>query len=784
MMTLLGSPRSFPEAGFKEALPVWIGGREREKNLFAGFRTVMDKPAASNVTLRITAATLYRFFVNGEFAGHGPARAAKGWFRVDEWNITSMLKSKNNIISIEVAGYNANSYYLLDQPSFIQAEIIAGNHVLTATGKSALNGFDALILSHRIQKVQRTSFQRPFCEIYRIDSQSDAWRNDIDASFNKIPVEVTGKKRLIERRVPLPRFSRISPARLLSEGKIRSGVKRESYWADRSLTGISEKLKGYTQDELEIVLSKEIQELETVSIKKSESGVDGKANIALEKESFGIFDFGRNLTGFIRAKASCKGHARLFLLFDEILINEDVIPLRLGMVNTALYECQPGTYWIETFEPYTLRYLKLISTGGEICIDDIEIREYANDDVWVSTFSCSDIRLNRVFEAARETFRQNSPDIFMDCPSRERAGWLCDSFFTGRACRNLCSSPSVEKNFLENFLLADNFDPLPKGMLPMCYPADHYDGVYIPNWALWFIVELEEYLLFSGDRELVEGLRDRVLKLLDFFGKYRNGDGLLEKLDSWVFLEWSAANSFTQDVNYPTNMLYAGALSSAGRMYDMPHLLQEGDKIREGIRKQSFDGEFFVDNAVRKNGNLERTRNRSEICQYYAFFFDVATVETHKTLWERLCVDFAPGRDQAKTFPDIHPINAFIGRPLRLCLLSREGLSSQALHEIMEYNLYMADLTGTLWENNTTVASCNHGFASYVAYLIYKDILGVREIDPVKRIIRIRAGRAPLDWCEGSLFTPGGLLTVRWRKEKGETKVSCDLPESYTCILE
>ncbi len=32
----------------------------------------------------------------------------------------------------------------------------------------------------------------------------------------------------------------------------------------------------------------------------------------------------------------------------------------------------------------------------------------------------------------------------------------------------------------------------------------------------------------------------------------------------------------------------------------------------------------------------------------------------------------------------------------------------------------MAELTGTLWEHKNTFASCNHGFASYVAVLIYE----------------------------------------------------------------
>ena len=103
-------------------------------------------------------------------------------------------------------------------------------------------------------------------------------------------------------------------------------------------------------------------------------------------------------------------------------------------------------------------------------------------------------QLREIADAAVRTYRQNALDLFMDCPSRERAGWLCDSFFTARTEHALTGQCTVEKAFLENFLLAERFAHLPDGMLPMCYPADHYDGNFIPNWAMWFVLELEEYI--------------------------------------------------------------------------------------------------------------------------------------------------------------------------------------------------------------------------------------------------------------------------------------------------
>ena len=373
----------------------------------------------------------------------------------------------------------------------------------------------------------------------------------------------------------------------------------------------------------------------------------------------------------------------------------------------------------------------------------------------------------------------------MDCPSRERAGWLCDSFFTSRVAKDLCGDTRIEQNFFENFRLPPKFGYLPDGMLPMCYPADHNDGVFIPNWALWFVVELEEYLERSGDRDMVQALRPRVLRLFDYFKKFRNEDGLLEKLESWVFVEWSAANSFVQDVNYPSNMLYAKALDAAGKMYGLSELTDDAERIRDTIRRQSFDGAFFADNARRVNGKLQTTTNRTEVCQYFAFFFDVATPETHSELWQRLRKEFGPQRKQTKAFPEIHPANAFVGNVLRLELLSRYGLCQQLLDESLAYQLYMADRTGTLWENDGAYASCDHGFASHDGvHVLFRDVLGLQQVDAVNRVVQLRFTDSRLDWCEGRMPTPDGPVELRWRKDEGKLLFQVSVPAGYTIKTE
>jgi alpha-L-rhamnosidase len=769
---------------FVSGKPIWPKGRETEKNLFVGFYASFKAPQQERVLLRSTGATVYRVFLNGHFLAHGPARGPHGYFRVDEWELTDKLRPGANVVAFEVAGYNVNSYALLDQPSFLQAEVVAGGKVLASTGGSGAS-FTATVLKERVQKVQRYSFQRPFSEVYQLSPGYDRWRSEPVPTAGETKVSTLPSRTLLPRRVDNPDYFVRQPSWLVSKGQVRTGLKVDKLWKDRSLTGIGPKFGGYPERDLEAIPSLELQTIANATNQPvNQPWAPGESQV-LRSNDWEIVDFGCNLTGFIGAKIACHSKTRLLLTFDEILSNGDVDFKRLGCVNVVSYELQPGGYEVESFEPCTLRYLKLIVLAGDCEVQNLHLREYTGAGVWQARFAASDERLNRLFAAGRETFRQNALDIFMDCPSRERAGWLCDSFFTARVAKDLCGDTRIEKNVFENYLLPAKFAHLPDGMLPMCYPSDHNDGVFIPNWALWFVVELEEYLARSGDRETVDALRPRVQRLFDYFKKFRNEDGLLEKLESWVFVEWSAANSFVQDVNFPSNMLYAKALDAAGKMYGLPELTEDAERIRETIRRQSLEGGFFADNAKRVNGKLQTTTNRTEVCQYFAFFFDVATPETHSELWHRLVKDFGPQRKETKAFPEIHPANAFIGNVLRLDLLSRYGLCQQLLDESLAYQLYMVDRTGTLWENDGAYASCNHGFASHGGvHVLYRDVLGLQEVDVVSKRVQLRFTDSRLDWCEGRLPTVDGPVELRWRKEDGKRVYQVTAPAGYTIKTE
>ena len=257
----IGATMAAPEAAFMSARPVWLEGREQEMNVFAGFRAVVDASAGEPVTVRIAAATLYRLFVNGAFVGSGPARGPHGHYRVDEWTSLPWRSDAANVVAVEVAGYNANSYYVLDQPSFLQAEVLVGNKALAATGDPD-NPFVGFAIPKRVQKTQRYSFQRPFIEVWRLAPDHNAWRVDPNTMPEGASLVVVETKALLPRGVPYPRFEVQLANHHVASGRF---VKDEpgNRFRDRSLMNIGPALKGFPIGALDMVVSEIIEEAVT-----------------------------------------------------------------------------------------------------------------------------------------------------------------------------------------------------------------------------------------------------------------------------------------------------------------------------------------------------------------------------------------------------------------------------------------------------------------------------------------------------------------------------------------
>lgn len=748
---------------FVKAQPVWQSGREKELNCICAFFVRFKR--SDGAKLSITASSFYKAYLNGRFLAFGPARAAHGYFRVDELPLND--QKEENVLFIEVAGYNTRGYYSLDQSAFLQAEICLDGRPLFWTGRDfAVRGYE-----ERRQKVLRFSFQRTFTEYY------DFYRNPADTytDFNitdeptsaEIPAVVKGG-RLLQRGVSYPLYPSGS-AGMTERGTFESVRKKteENSWL--------------LKKQLKIFPSEEITFTPFGTVAKYVYKKEAPSDRAIGAGEYALFDLEYALTGFIRIELRASSASDVLLVFDELDLNADpdgpadIRFDRNGCVNIIGYNfLNAGKYVHSSFEPYTARYVKVLVRSGEVSDVKISVIAYENPDADAFCFRCSDERLEKIVEAARRTFKQNAVDILTDCPSRERAGWLCDSYFSGRAEQLFTGKNKVEKNFLENYAEMPKLPEVPDGMIPMCYPAEIICEPYIPNWAMWYIVELHDACRRMGDVSIAEKSEKTVRGIIRFLQKYENESGLLEDLDGWVFIEWSRANDrdFIKGVNYPSNMLYALTLERAGELYGNGEWTARAEQVRRAVREQSYNGEFFEDNRVRADGKLRLLGHISETCQYYAFFSKTAAPGLYPGLFRTLVESFGAGRNEAEVYPQVYKSNAFIGNYLRLIMLSENGLKERLSEECVGYFYRMAVKTGTLWENDQPTAGLNHGFASYAANLIVEYMTGFKGRHGKELLFSSAA--CDMD-CE--LHIPVGDAVLLYERKNGTEHIS--VPEGY-----
>lgn len=708
------------EVRFSDAKPVWAVGRAEQMNTYLGFRGVFDWDGEGKAVLRFTGVSLAKFHVNGAFAGYGPARGPDGWFRVDEYDVTPLLKKGRNLVTAEAACYNTGTYYIPRHPGFLQAEIVCGNRVLWATGEKTTKCYEAA----RIRRTTRSGFQRAFSEAYRVKSGDAAWRTDSGVVPGPaLALEIRPAVRLLERGAPYPRFEISPKARPVSEARVEEEDVVVDHRRNNSLQPVPGKFDCYAPAELEYDVYRELRRLKT---RETTPADPKKTRFALGNGKAAIFSWAHIDSGFPRLVVRVTKPGRLVFAFDEVLRDGRYVDaMRQEDMNAITWFFdEPGVYELEGFEANCFKYMEVAMPEGEGEMELPELRRYVNPEVGFAQCPTQDPELKTIFEAARETLAQNAVDLFTDCPGRERAGWLCDSFFIGRAAQFFCGNARMERTFLSNFALAEKFPHIPAGMVPMCYPADHQDGMFIPNWSMWLILELTDYLERTGDRETVDLLRPRVEGLVDFFAKLENEEGLLENLPSWVFVEWSEANNYTKGVNYPSNMCWARTLEAVADLYGRPELKAKAERLKATIRRRSFDGTWFVDQARRDEQGVLRERKsaRTETCQYYAFYFGTATKEAYPDLWKKLATEFGPNRAKKGLYPEIAKSNAFIGNYLRLEILTLAGMKEQVVREIRGYFSNMAEKTGTLWEMDAPSCSCCHGFAAYVGTLLARNL--------------------------------------------------------------
>ena len=680
-------------------LQVWGKDLGDNKNIKLDFeKEFFVKP---KTFLRMASNCPFRITVNNELFGYGPRRMAFGNTSINEYSLSAFI-GQNVSITVEIVCYRVANFYIENQEPFFAGEIVENGTIIFDS-----DDFVCYKDNRKLSSVRRFSFQRGFTEYY------DYFQNREKVNTEKFPV-----CKLRDNDVPYPRFNRWEFLEM-EQGEVVISKKHCEAWDEEK---------------------KKINFIDVVEPKYNISsifrkiGFRKKENEKRERQYYRLFALPMIKTGFVEMDISVEEDANLIVYFDELISTGNppflydgatyINPYQRSTVAMIHYILPKGKYKLCSFEPNTMKYCGIAVYKGRAVLENISFLTYENGGEKFR-FQCEEEEVALLMDSALNTFNQSCVDILMDCPSRERAGWLADSYFSGRAENFINGNNKIEENTLRCFGERKIEESIPQGVFPMCYPSDHKDGQYIPNWGMWLILELLDYKKRSGDVSLVEEFRLQVLAFVEHYLKYLDKNGLLCGLKGWVFIEWSRANSLTQDVNFPTNMLFYATLCAVKELYQTNEYVEIAETLKNAIYKYGYDGKFFLDNAITTaNGYKKTDAERTETCQYYAFYFGFADKERNPELYRCLFEELCGREDVSEKYPFLSRASNFFGLYMRLDYLSDKVSGNRLLEDVKRYFLSEAKATGTYWEAHHAKDSCCHGFTSVIVEFVLKAVFG------------------------------------------------------------
>lgn len=764
---------------FQKAQPVWGENLTRTYNQHLGFRTDVVLEKETEICIVLAARTYYRLYINGKIKAHGPARAAKGHCRMD---VIRMQASGRVKIAAEVIAYDKDVKYCNDntmEPGLFAAEVYIqkedGSYESAACTGSG--DFRYTELLYREPMAELMSHCRGIMEHYRLTENWDRWRTE-DYSGWPAPVPVKEKVIFLKRRAPYTQYRRIPGLEL---EQVRTLVPAKEKKED-PLHKLAQMINPSWYEKLEeknLFVEELLGEEERGFHRSWEREQEEIRVWDCDPPAAFVFSMPRSELGFVQIRIETEKPAVVDLINSDKKSRRGTVD---GNTYAVRYELEGGKYELCTFEPMLVKYLKVvIRTEGKVCFHVPEIIDDTYPDKRLCTFSCSDGALNKIYEGARHTLRLNTLDIFMDCPQRERGGWLCDAQFTAPGAWQMLGDLQVEKDFIENFMCTDPAD-YKEAFFPEVYPgaARLEKSPGIESWSFWLLTQLYDYYQRSGDREFVDRCYERIRPFLDAVAGHIGESGLFENFDI-LFVDWSLSNRdfCLKPISIPVNCLIVRAYECMGELYGERRWTELGTKVRgriqEVMEQTGWDSDGYRYEKGRFLGNGCRTESGLALELWCGFHRE--DPEVIRAFTETMGT--AP---KHRPDPNIGRSNLFIGLMIRFEVLAKLGKIDTLVGELKD--VYLPQLLngqGTLYEGIHEENGC-HGFNANAGALLVNEVLGLGQPRQLTRTVRIAPHPGELLWASGTALCCDGSIAFAWTADQDRhiLDMELSLPKEWT----
>lgn len=495
-----------------------------------------------------------------------------------------------------------------------------------------------------------------------------------------------------------------------------------------------------------------------------------------------VFDFGQNLTGWVRLQATGDAGTRVTLRFAEELDADGMPDFRSAggadQIQEDVYVLRGGAP--ESYEPrftwHGFRYVQLDGYPGTPGDDAVAARVVHAAVESAGSFACSEplfVQLNEVYR--RTQLANYHGSVPSDCPHRERLGYTGDGHLTVESA--LCNF-RVERlylKWLDDIADAQNHVT---GFVP--HTAPFCGGGGGPAWGSAIVLVTWQLFLHTGDRHIVKSHYKGMTRWLAYLAAHSDADGLLtsEEPGSWCLGDWSLPDHMALPgktrlepalVNTAYHAICARLLArmaaALGRQADAALYARRADEVAAALHRRYFD-------AAR--GCYAHGAHGAEAFAWAAGAIPDAELPR---VVQHVCRHL---RERAAHFD-----TGILGTPLLLEMLSATGHIDLACRlmtrtDFPSFGWMLARGATTLWENwNEDQGShCHPMYGSYSAWF-YRAVAGLRP-DPdapgYERVL-VRPGLPrSLTAAAATVETLRGPCAVAWQRDTARTRLALTVP--------
>lgn len=512
-----------------------------------------------------------------------------------------------------------------------------------------------------------------------------------------------------------------------------------------------------------------------------------------------VYDFGQNLTGWLEVEVQGRPGQKLVLRHAESLDEKgDFYTDNLSYAKaTDTYILNGGKQLLRphfTFHGFRYAALEGLEEGQAITLTACHL---TTDLKQTGSFSCSNARVNRLWQNILWSQRDNYLDVPTDCPQRsERLGWTGDATaFTPTAAFNSNVMPFMRKWLRD--LAADQNPTIGMAQVVPDILNEGPEEAGQSGAAYWgeaaTVVPWTLYQVY-GDLRVLNEQYDSMKIWVDFITRQRGENGLWQtgfQYGDWLGLDVESNGLSDERKGATDDYFVANAcyLWSLRILADSAALLGYGEEESQYRHLYRQVLQAFREEYVTKNGRLV---SETQTAMTLALHLDLVEEHQKSGIAQRL----ARNIKNHKT----HLTTGFVGTPYLCPVLSDHGhheLAGKLL--LQEENpgwLYEVNMGATtIWErwnsilpdgsfNPANMNSLNHYAYGSIGNWLYTRLCGLRPVEPGYRKFTVEPRFIKgITWAQLDYESVYGHIGVRWQCERGQITIDLEVPANTTALV-